>query len=281
MATQKIYFFTGKGGVGKSTIAAAYALSHVSSLDLKNKTLNKKNLLVETSNTPLLPQFISPKKDQLDIAHWTTELCLEEYATNLIKSARLVKLFLNNTVSKSLINIAPGLQELALLGKATSSPRNHGPVLNYDEIFIDSFSTGHFVQMMTTPQSFTEIFTKGPMATQSQSINQWIKDPDFATIFIVTTSDELSITEGLECFEQLKKSGFKPRFILNKMIHSENIKVLNYGTQTQNFFNSMISQQLEAENKIQKKDKSYLKTYFSFQTETQEIVNDIAGFINI
>lgn len=218
---KKVHFVTGKGGVGKSLVAAslARALSHQ----------NKPILLAELNETSFYQDFlglsqISYKptkwKSNLSVAQWSPEDCLKEYALHLLKIEGLYKLFMENPVSKSLIQIAPGLHELALLGKITSSPRRHGPAMEYDQLVIDSFATGHFLSLLRAPSAMAEAVQFGPMGEQSRGIDQWIRNPEFTEIHIVTLSEELPITETIEMYHQLKKE-FKlnAKIMLNKVLN--------------------------------------------------------------
>lgn len=218
---KKVHFITGKGGVGKSVVAASFARA----LSYKNKPI----LLAELSESSFYKDFLPvpkiaykpiPWKPHLEVAQWSPEDCLKEYALHLLKIEGLYKLFMENPVSKSLIQIAPGLHELALLGKITSSPRHHGPAMEQDQLVIDSFATGHFLSLLRAPAAMAEAVQFGPMGEQSRSIDQWIRNPDFTEIHIVTLSEELPITETIELHHQLKKE-----FKLNAKVYLN--KVLN------------------------------------------------------
>ncbi len=247
MATQKIHFFTGKGGVGKSVVSAGYAWS-------KARHSKQNILLTELSDDSTFEDNLKVQKlaKNLSISHWNAYTCLEEYASSLLRSSTLSKLFLNNAISKALINVAPGLEELAILGKATSGPRDHGPQMSYDEIFIDAFAAGHFLNLMQAPQAFAEMFSFGPMGTQSQSINQWIKNPDFSHVHIVTNSDELSISECIELHKSLSRLGISSNFIFNKFVNTENILFKKLPVKTRAFFQNIHQQQAEALGSLKK-----------------------------
>lgn len=270
MATQKIHFFTGKGGVGKTSVAAGAALAAAS----KNSATLLTELSEESSFSGLFPSRQKPKK--LDLSYWNAQGCLEEYASGLIHSQSLSKLFLNNTLSKSLINVAPGLQELAVLGKATSGPRKIGPALPYDEIFIDAFASGHFLSLMTAPQSFGEMFSFGPMATQSQSIDQWIKNPDFASVHIVTHADDLSIQEALELHRNLLDLKISSDFILNRFIETSDINLKKLPHKTRTFFENIDQQQKEALAEIKKTKASYQLISQAFEMDLYKIILEIS-----
>lgn len=217
MATRKIHFFTGKGGVGKSTLAAAFAqyLSTTQPLKILLAELNERSFYNHffEGNFPHTGQ-ISLK---FDLAQWSPEACLREYALHLLKIESLYKLFFQNPVSRSLIQVAPGLSELAILGKATSSPRRHGPPTMHDEIVLDSFASGHFLNLLRAPKAMFEIISFGPMSEQSRSIDQWIRNPEFTQIHIVTTAEDYAVTETLELAQTIQ-SEFKiqSRIYLNK-----------------------------------------------------------------
>ncbi len=217
---KKAHFVTGKGGVGKSVVAAALARA----LSLKKKPillaeLNENSFYKDYLGLPNISYKPTPWLPHLDVCQWSPEDCLKEYALHLLKIESLYKLFLENPVSKSLIQIAPGLHELALLGKVTSSPRKHGPPMSYHEIVIDSFATGHFLSLLKAPSAMADAVQFGPMGEQSRGIDRWIRDPDFTEIHIVTIAEELPISETLELYHEIKKE-FKltPKVYLNKML---------------------------------------------------------------
>lgn len=241
MATQKIHFFTGKGGVGKSVVSAGYAWG-------KARQTKQNILLTELSEDSTFAESLKTQKlaKNLTLSHWNAYSCLEEYAANLLRSKALSKLFLNNSISKALINVAPGLEELAILGKATSGPRHHGPQMDYDEIFIDAFATGHFLTLMQAPQAFSEMFSFGPMGTQSQSIDQWVRNSDFTHVHIVTNADELSVRESIELYKSLSSLKIPSRFILNRFVETESINFKKLPDRTRAFFQNIQDQQTEA-----------------------------------
>lgn len=241
MATRKIHFFTGKGGVGKSTLAAAFA-QHLACAP--SKSTSPKILLAEltersfynhffTSEAAELEELSASAKQSLkfDLAQWSPEACLREYALHLLKIESLYKLFFQNPVSRSLIQVAPGLSELAILGKATSSPRRHGPPTLHDEIVLDAFASGHFLNLLRAPKAMFEIISFGPMSEQSRSIDQWIRNPEFTFIHIVTTAEDYAVTETLDLAKTIQSEfKIKPQIYLNKTLgltgkipHEENV----------------------------------------------------------
>lgn len=217
---QKIIFVTGKGGVGKSSYAAVLAQKYA--------IQGQKTLLVELGDQSFYKEFFSLEKVEysplqlshnLDIALWSGKDCLKEYALYLLKSEMLYKLFFENKISRSLIQIAPGLSELAMLGKITAGPRKHGPTTSHEVIVVDSYSTGHFLALLKAPKGLSEIIRFGPMGEQSRSIFNSLLNPEICQYHIVTLAEELPYLEGMELYEEIEKlTKMKPKLIFNRVI---------------------------------------------------------------
>lgn len=218
---QKIYFVTGKGGVGKSTFAA--------SLALKLSHSGLKTILVELGDQSYFQDYFSLKKEvgfepvsvtkNFDLALFTGADCLKEYALHLLKIERIYKLFFENPISKSLVNVAPALKELAILGKITSAIRKHGPPLKYDRIVVDGYASGHFMTLMTAPNAMATAVPFGPMGEQSRGIHNVLTDSQYCHYFIVSLPEELPMKETAELKKSLHKElGIEAQVVMNKML---------------------------------------------------------------
>lgn len=217
---QEIIFVTGKGGVGKSAVAAGLAL--------KKSQEGKKTLLIELGNQSFYKDFFelpevafkpTSLKPNLDVALWSGLDCLREYAIYLLKIESLYKLFFENTVSKTLLNVAPALPELSIMGKATSHPRQVGPALNYDCLVIDAFATGHFLALLRAPQGMAQAIRFGPMGEQSRGIDRVLRDRSQCQYFVVSLPEEMPVVEALELAQGIENLvGVKPLQLLNRFV---------------------------------------------------------------
>lgn len=218
---KEIHFVTGKGGVGKSTTA------FVTARELASRGV--KTLLVEIGDHSfysfLLKQKIhytpTPISNHLEVAHWSAQECLKGYAISLLKVEALYRLFFENPVTRSLIQVAPSLTELAITGQITSSPRNHGPHGDHEALVIDAFATGHFLQLIQAPLAMGETINRGPMGDQSRQIYEVFEKSGICQLHIVTTAEELPMTEAFELQSNVEALFDWPiQFILNRYIKS-------------------------------------------------------------
>lgn len=217
---QEIIFVTGKGGVGKSVAAAAIAL--------KRARAGKKTLLAELGYQSFYKDYFGlpevhyqpvPLDKNLDVALWSGPECLKEYALHLLKIESIYKLFFENPVTKALVNVAPALSELAILGKITSHPRKVGPPMHYDCLVVDAFATGHFLALLKAPKGMSEAIKFGPMGDQSRSIEKVLSDPAMSKYFVVSLPEEMPVIEGLELAEGIEQLvGIKPAHIYNRLV---------------------------------------------------------------
>lgn len=251
MQKQQIHFVTGKGGVGKSFFAAALAqgLAKKAHFSPSKKVDQKPILLAEFNDHSFYQEYLGNNPAYFDLAQWTGTECLKEYALHLLKVETLYKLFFANPISKALIDVSPGLHELAILGRATSLPRKHGPPLKYQHMVFDAFSTGHFLTMFRSPAGLAKIIQFGPMGEQTRSIDQWIRNPEFCHVHLVSIPEELPATETAELYHSIKEEfGLTPKVYLNKYFFLKKADLKNEPESVKKYFTNMLEQQELAEN---------------------------------
>ncbi len=219
ISSQKIHLVTGKGGVGKSTVAAALAL--------KCSKVNGKTLLVELGDrgfySHVWGRAFGFKEVQVDsqlwVARWSGEDSLREYVGHLIRVQRLVDLIFENRIMKALVRAAPALNELAILGKLTSGIRKIGPAFDFENVIVDAYATGHFKALINAPKGMSEAIPRGPMGDQSRAMAEILRDSKRVKIYVVALPEELPVNESMELADSLERGlGQTPKFILNKCL---------------------------------------------------------------
>lgn len=277
---------TGKGGVGKSLVAAAVATS------LARKGL--KTLLVELGDQSSY-QFVFDKaikykgtniEKNLDVALWNGEACLKEYITYLIKVQALADLFMDNKIMRTFIRAAPALKELAVLGKITSGIRNWGPDLPYDRIVVDGYATGHFMALLKAPVGMAELISAGPMGEQSRNITTVLRDPKHTKYLIVTLLEELPLSETLELRKELKKwMDADASIIANQFFKSDltpaDFKALHSEEQDSDrgFINYVENLEVRSQKGVERLDKEDLhavKLPYVLLTESRQIIEALS-----
>jgi anion-transporting ArsA/GET3 family ATPase len=216
-----IHLISGKGGVGKSSVAAALAWRLAAE--------GRRTLLVELGERSYFRYVFQNDADihsvqittHLGLARWDGEACLREYLAYLLKIERVVKLFFDNKIMRALVQAAPALRELAVLGKVTSGARRVGPSLPYDELVVDGYATGHFRALWRAPVGLAEAIPFGPMGEQSRSIVRVLKDPALTRFYVVAIPEELPVVEGLELARDIQaEMEQRPRLVLNRWLES-------------------------------------------------------------
>ncbi len=217
---QKIVFVTGKGGVGKSLIAAAIASERAKS--------GRRTLLVELGDTsyyqdlfslPEVTHHPASTKYGFDLALWGGESSLREYVLHYLRMEKLYNLFFDNRVMRALVNVAPGLPEIAMLGKITSGIRKVGPALNYDDIIVDCFASGHALALLKTARGMKEAIPLGPMGHHSAEIDLVLRDKNVTSVVVVTLLEELPVVESLELVSDLQKEfGLEAVIVANRVL---------------------------------------------------------------
>jgi anion-transporting ArsA/GET3 family ATPase len=215
---QKIILVSGKGGVGKTAVAAALALTEVHK--------GNRCLLAELGEKSFLRHIFpgsgsgtaQKATDGLDVVRWDSNQCLHEYFLHYLRIEKIVELIFSNRVMQSIINAAPAVRELALLGKITSGPRGVGPDLPYGALVVDGFASGHFKALTKAPSSLLKTVSVGPMAENCRTMIEVLKNKSQLSFVIVTVAEDLALNEAEELTEFLfAEFGQKATVVLNKM----------------------------------------------------------------
>lgn len=282
---QKIVFVTGKGGVGKSIYAAALAQ--------KYSMEGKRTLLVELGDESFFKSFFelpqvqyTPTKtrNNWEIALWSGTEALKEYALHLLKSEAVYRLFFENKVSRALIHIAPGLPELAILGKITSGPRHHGPASPHDVIVVDGFATGHFLALMRAPKGMAQAISFGPMGEQSRSIMKTIENSEICDYHIVTLAEELPIKEAIELYDQLKSEfGIAAHVVLNKTLETAltSNDVNSAGNEFVSYVKETLAREEEAHVRLKERNLSPFEIPHIYEKTSYDLIEQVSSRIKL
>ncbi len=228
MDFKNLIFISGKGGTGKTTFALLLARHLVG--------LGKKTLLVELANRsscrPMaeLPNIASYLPETtpfgFDLSLLKGRDCLVEYISSFVKVEKLTQQFFESSIIKALVDVAPGLNDLAVLGKLTSHLRSHGPSFQYDHIVVDAHSTGSFLSLLKAPQLLGASVSRGPLHTQTASIQKVLKDKSQVQYFFLGLFEELPVDELYETLQQFQDHDpGQLAVVLNKYLPIQQVKI--------------------------------------------------------
>ncbi len=198
----KLLFVTGKGGVGKTTVAAALALlaSEQGRRTLVCEVEPKGDLAraYECGPTPFSGRRVS---DDLVAMSMDTEASLREY---LRVVARVPTVGHIGPVARAfdfVATAAPGIREILTVGKLCFEVREG----HYDLVVVDASSTGSVVGQLAAPSGINELIRVGLVRSQTDWILEILGDPSRTGAVLVTTPEEMPVTEAVDLAGRLSK----------------------------------------------------------------------------
>ena len=205
----RVVVVSGKGGVGKTTVAAALALAAAGE--------RKRVLLAELEDreafAPLFGRArLTYKEQQLTPSIWglTVEVdeALVEYLRLFYGIPRLSRALIRSRAVEFATHTAPGLKDILLIGKIKSaeSERTDGR-LRYDQIVVDAPPTGRLPRFLDAPRAIVELVGAGPIRRQAKSVRDMVEDPRRLQVVLVTHPEEMAVRETIEAAETLGKMG--------------------------------------------------------------------------
>ena len=224
LKNKKLIFVTGKGGSGKSSIAAALAhyVANTTPLRVWLVEIGRK---IDLSFSRL-PQILSVPA----IGHEPTQIktsnfqacildpvrCLSEYVDLKIPTGGLAGLLLNNRVTASLLEVVPGLPDLVALGKihyALTHPKNP---LSPDVLILDAPATGHAKALLETPKNFRKITKTGPIYKDAVKMEEFLTNKNDLLSIITCLPEEMVLQETHELYQYLEKNFGRPTVLMNR-----------------------------------------------------------------
>ncbi|HSK02124.1 MAG TPA: ArsA family ATPase [Kofleriaceae bacterium] len=217
---RRLIVVLGKGGVGRSTVAAAIAgeLARAGKRTLLYET-NANDRFGHYFDQPPVGAEVSQLAPNLWAVNATPASALEEYGLMVLRWKSVYEMVFENRVTKAFLRAIPGLDDYALLGKAwfhTTEEKRGKPV--WDTVVFDMPASGHSVSMLRVPWVIVDTVPEGPLTRDARSVKSLLLDPAQTAAVVVTLAEEMPVNEALELEAQLGVLGIAPqRLVVNQL----------------------------------------------------------------
>ncbi len=208
LLSRRVHVVAGKGGVGRTTIAAA--LAH----ELARQ--GHRTLLLEVDAPDdaaramgVQPAVDSPREafNHLWLCRMTPAGSMKEYALLVLKFKALYNLVFENRLVKYLLRSIPSLGEFTMVGKAWyhAEEKLEDGAPKYERIVIDAPATGHAITFLSVARTVANVVPAGVMRDFAEKMAALLESKDDACLHVVALPEEMPVNEGLDVLRMGKE----------------------------------------------------------------------------
>jgi anion-transporting ArsA/GET3 family ATPase len=207
---RSLLYVTGKGGVGKTTVAAA--------LGLAAAARGRRTIVCEVAEQDRVSRAFARhgvrREQEVELAAnlWAIGIdptaALQEWLGRQLGGAAL-RLITGSSAFQHFVAAAPGAKELITIAKVwelAQVERWDAASRTYDLVIVDAPSSGHGLAMLTAPSTFGEIARVGPIRRQAFKVRDMLADPRRTGYVAVALPEEMPVNETLELGDRLHRA---------------------------------------------------------------------------
>lgn len=194
-----VLFVTGKGGVGKSYISRQIARGA--------ELAGLRTRMVATAPIRITAERESDVDESPEVVYLDPRRSLAAFLRRIVRLDMLSRRLMDSRTFSAVAAAAPGLTDLVTLAAITSMASD---AAHLDLLVVDAPASGHSLPLLAAPRRVLDIAPLGPVARLARESLALVSDASRTRVVVVTTAEELAVTEALELLAGLRDIGVRP-----------------------------------------------------------------------